>query len=55
MTFYLLDWISLYPYILSGLLGLTCLTSEAYDSANYLRASLIRNFELTATVHKFIE
>ena len=55
MTFYLLDWILLYPYILSGLLGLTCLASEVYDSVNYLRDSLIRNFELTATVHKFIE
>ena len=55
MTFYLLDWISLYPYILSGLLGLTCLANEAYYSVNYLRASLIRNSELTATVHKFIE
>ena len=55
MIFYLLDWISLYPYILSGLRGLTCLASEAYYSVNYLRASLIRNSELTATVHKFIE
>ena len=55
LTFYLLDWISLYPYILSGLLGLTCLASEAYFSVNYLRASLIRYSELTVTVHKFIE
>ena len=55
MTFYLLDWISLYPYILSGLLGLTCLASEANDSVIYLGASLIGNSELTATVHQFIE